>query len=366
MTDEQHEQRTPRWGRKTVGASFILLAVVGAAALTAVPVPYVYEAPGPVYDTLGSAEGSDGDQHELITVDGVTTYDTEGTLSMLTVSLVGSPEGRPTWFDIFAAWLRPDSAVVPMNVFFPEGTTYEDTQESANFEMESSKREAIAAALSSQGIEYTSYLRVEGTKSDFPSDGVLEVGDVFVSIDGEDVGSSSRISEVIAGVGEGNIAHCVLLRDGTEIEADIPVVFNNDTDQVPVIGVIVSSHYEFPFDVSIRLDDVGGPSAGMMFALGIVDKITPGYLNGGHNVAGTGTITAEGVVGGIGGIVQKMYGARYAGVEYFLVPASNCDEVTGNVPDGLQVFAVEDLGDALSVLNAIEADSDLSVLPACD
>ncbi len=366
MTDEQHEPRRARWGRKTVGASFILLSVVGAAALTAVPVPYVYEAPGPVYDTLGSAEGSDGTEHELITVEGTPTFDTEGTLSMLTVSLVGSPDSRPSWFDIFAAWLRPDSAVVPMEVFFPEGTTYEDTQQSANFEMESSKREAIAAALSSQDIEYSSYLQVEGTKADFPSEGVLEVGDIFVSIDGKDVGSSSRISEVIAEVGEGNLARTVILREGKELEFDIPVVFNNDTDQIPVIGVVVSSHYDFPFDVSIRLDDVGGPSAGMMFALGIVDKITPGYLNGGQAVAGTGTITADGVVGGIGGIVQKMYGARYAGVEYFLAPASNCDEVSGNVPDGLQVFAVDTLDDALTALNAIEADSDLSVLPACD
>ena len=366
MTDEDTAPRRRALGRKAVGASLVLLSVVGTAALTAVPVPYVYEAPGPVYDTLGTAEGSDGEQHDLITIDGVATYPTDGSLSMLTVSLYGSPQGPPSWFDIISAWLRPDSAVVPMDLFFPEGTTYEDTQESANFEMESSKREAIAAALSSQGIDYTSYLQVEGTKPDFPSEGVLENGDVFVTIDGTEVGSSSRISEVIAEVGVGNIAHCVILRDGSEIEVDIPVVVNNETDKIPVIGVIVSSHYEFPFDVSIRLDQVGGPSAGMMFALGIVDMITPGFLNGGENVAGTGTITTDGVVGGIGGIVQKMYGAKYAGAEFFLAPASNCDEVRGNVPDGLTVFAVETLDEALTVLDTIEADSDLSVLPACE
>jgi len=123
--------------------------------------------------------------------------------------------------------------------------------------------------------------------------------------------------------------------------------------------------YDFPFEVSIQLDNVGGPSAGQMFALGIMDKLTPDSLNGGKRVAGTGTIDNVGNVGAIGGIRQKMYGARSAGATIFLAPASNCDEVTGHIPAGLQVFAVKTLSDSVKVLDAVRAGSSTADLPTC-
>ena len=104
----------------------------------------------------------------------------------------------------------------------------------------------------------------------------------------------------------------------------------------------------------------------MMFALGIIDTLTPGSLNGGEKVAGTGTISADGTVGPIGGIRQKLWGAKDAGADWFLAPESNCDEVVGHVPDGLRVFAVEDLDDSLAVLDAIRDGGDLDALPTCD
>jgi PDZ domain-containing protein len=103
----------------------------------------------------------------------------------------------------------------------------------------------------------------------------------------------------------------------------------------------------------------------MMFALGIIDKLTPGELNGGENFAGTGTIDATGAVGAIGGIRQKLYGASNAGAKYFLAPASNCDEVTGHIPAGLTVFSVATLDDALAALEAVSAGDDTRALPAC-
>jgi PDZ domain-containing protein len=133
----------------------------------------------------------------------------------------------------------------------------------------------------------------------------------------------------------------------------------------PLLGVGVSVDYEFPFDVTLRLDKVGGPSAGMMFALGIIDKTTPGELNGGETVAGTGTITASGTVGAIGGIRQKLYGARDAGASVFLAPASNCDEVVGHVPSGLDVYAVATLDDAVTALETVADGGDTASLPTC-
>ncbi|TPX01011.1 ATP-dependent serine peptidase containing a PDZ domain protein, partial [Schumannella luteola] len=117
----------------------------------------------------------------------------------------------------------------------------------------------------------------------------------------------------------------------------------------PMVGIVPGEDYAFPFDVTINLQDVGGPSAGMMFALGIYDTLTPGALTGGAHIAGTGTIDAAGDVGAIGGIRQKMYGARDAGADWFLAPRDNCGEVVGHIPDGLQVFAVDDLDQAIDV-----------------
>jgi PDZ domain-containing protein len=132
-----------------------------------------------------------------------------------------------------------------------------------------------------------------------------------------------------------------------------------------MIGVGVTTDYSFPFRVSIRLHRVGGPSAGMMFALGIIDKLTPGALTGGQRFAGTGTIDARGAVGPIGGIVQKMAAARSAGAEYFLAPTGNCGEVRGHIPRGLHVFAVSSLDDALTALGAVRTGSTTRGLPTC-
>jgi Lon-like protease len=103
-----------------------------------------------------------------------------------------------------------------------------------------------------------------------------------------------------------------------------------------------------------------------MFALGIIDMLTPDALTGGAHIAGTGTIDAAGRVGPIGGIRQKLYGAREAGAEYFLAPQDNCNEVVGHVPDGIRVFAVAQLEDSLAVLDAIRTDGDLDALPTCE
>ncbi|GAP55345.1 uncharacterized protein YlbL [Arthrobacter sp. Hiyo6] len=129
--------------------------------------------------------------------------------------------------------------------------------------------------------------------------------------------------------------------------------------------MLLQYKFKFPFDVKISLDKVGGPSAGMMFALGIVDTVTPGDLTGGKHIAGTGTITPDGAVGAIGGIGQKMYGARAGGATMFLAPAANCDEVVGHIPAGLQVVKVENLAEAREAVQTAGSGGDTSKLPVC-
>jgi PDZ domain-containing protein len=123
--------------------------------------------------------------------------------------------------------------------------------------------------------------------------------------------------------------------------------------------------FTFPFDVEISLEKVGGPSAGLMFSLGIIDTVTPGDLTGGKHIAGTGTITPDGAVGPIGGIGQKMQAARAGGATLFLAPAANCEQVAGHIPDGLQVVRVENLAEARAAVERAGSGQDTSGLPGC-
>ena len=130
----------------------------------------------------------------------------------------------------------------------------------------------------------------------------------------------------------------------------------------PVIGVQVQEQYKFPFTVKFSVGDIGGPSAGMMFALGIIDKLTPMNLTGGKFIAGTGEITAAGQVQPIGGIQQKMVGARDAGATVFLTPAANCADTAGAVPAGLRIVKVSTLSQAITDLEALKAGK---AVPSC-
>jgi PDZ domain-containing protein len=204
--------------------------------------------------------------------------------------------------------------------------------------------------------------------------GVLETGDVIESVNGVAVDGIEELKAELAANGADSPATLVVRSaddpetgepsdDARSIEVT-PRLAPGSTD--PVIGIGVSYGYEFPFDVVIQLNDVGGPSAGMMFALGIIDKLTPGELNGGENIAGTGTIDDAGTVGPIGGIRQKLFGARDAGADWFLAPATNCGEVVGHVPDGIRVFAVATLDEAMTAVETIADGGDTSALPTCE
>jgi len=244
--------------------------------------------------------------------------------------------------------------------------TIEESAEAGRIQMESSQQEAIAAALSDLGYEFDATLTVAETSPDGPSDGVLQAGDIIRSVNDETFADVAGLRDEIAGNGVVTPATIVFERDGEEQTAEIIPIMTEGEEPVAVIGVIVGSAYNFPVDVKIQLENVGGPSAGMMFAVGIIDKLTPGAINGGEEIAGTGTITASGDVGPIGGIQQKMYGARDAGASYFFAPIENCDEVAENIPKGLTVYAIDDLSDALTALASIRAGLSGRGLPSCD
>ncbi|WOF24723.1 PDZ domain-containing protein [Microbacterium betulae] len=352
--------------RRTVaGVWALVVALVALAALTFLPTGYVIQQPGPVYNTIGSAVDGDGEDVPLISVDGAETYETGGALDLTTVQVVGNRDRTPSWFELALAWLDASRAVVPIDAVFPEGQTTEQREEQNTALMVDSQGEATAAALTQLGYDVGAQLQVVGpTDDESPAEGIVQEGDLILAADGEAVTDIDRLKAIV-NEGAGDPVTLTIERDGEDQDVEItPEESDVDGTTTWLIGVYLTTAFDFPIDVTIQLDDVGGPSAGTMFALGIIDTLTPGELTGGEQIAGTGTIDAEGTVGAIGGIRQKLYGARDAGADWFLAPASNCDEAVGHVPDGLRVFSIGTLDDALTTVEAI-AEGDTSELPTC-
>jgi PDZ domain-containing protein len=353
-------QRRSAW----VGWILLVGALVGSFGFAMVPAPYVIEQPGPVFNTLGTVT-FDHKQVPLIEIPGQKTYPTSGALDMLTVNVVGDREQSPSWFEVAQAWLDGSKAVLPIDSIYPAGTTVKQSNEQAAVDMQNSQKDAIAAALTRLGYTLPSTLSVAGFSPDSPSKGILENGDTILGVNGETTDSVRGLRAIIAKSGAGVPVTIAIERAGEKKTVEVTPQLSTDAKAVPIIGIFPAVSYAYPFDVKIQLQDVGGPSAGQMFALGIIDKLTPGSITGGAKIAGTGTIDADGNVGAIGGIRQKLYGAKNAGATWFLAPYSNCDEVTGHVPSGLRVLAVKTLGDSLAALKAVSTGASTSSLLRC-
>lgn len=363
----EHEPRERR--RSFAGGWISWVLVVGLAVsisvLANVPSDYVIEGPGPVFDTLGTVQ-VEGDPVPLIDIPSQPTYPTTGSLSMLTVSTYGDRENPASWFDVARAALDPSDDAIPVDLAFPDGQTSEESAEVGAAQMRASQQAAIAAALSAAGYEYSSTLSVLATVEGSPADGLLLEGDIIVSAGEQEVTDATALRSLIGENGTETPISITVEREGEPVVVEITPVLSDAESPEPVIGVQLAAEFVFPFEVNVQLSDVGGPSAGQIFALAIIDKLTPGSLTGGLAIAGTGTISVDGMVGPIGGVTQKLYGAKEAGAKYFLLPAANCEDLaTANVPDGLDIYAVDSLADSLNVLNTLSSSAGTSLLPRC-
>ena len=351
----------PRGGLqpRTVVLLLSMFASVLLVALVAMlPVPYVVLGKGPALDTLSAPGGK-----PLIQISGRTTYPTKGHLYLTTVSVLGGP-GRPVsafpLATVLRAWLDPEQQVVPQEAVFPPGQTAQQADEETRQEMTDSQTSATAAALAELGVPVQ--LSVGRISSDVPSAATLKSGDVLVKVAGRAVTGYGPLRQALSGVSPGAAVPVVLRRGGTE--RTVSVTTTHSDDGRTILGI--EPKFTFPFSVKIQIEDIGGPSAGTMFALGIIDKLTPGDLTGGQFVAGTGEISPDGTVGPIGGIAEKLVGAHDAGARWFLAPADNCKEVVGHVPDGLRVVRIATLHDARLAVEAIGAGGTAaSRLPTC-
>ncbi len=341
--------------RTTLVVLPILLALWATAFL--LPLPYVTYSPGPTVDVLGAKKGE-----EYISVEGRETFRDDGELRMTTV-YVTFPDGRVSLFDAARAWLDPDRAVVPREAVYAKDETRESAEQESAVQMVSSQDVAIAAALSELGVDVDAVIEVLSVVKDQPADGKLEIRDVLTAANGEALTSTQQIVDAVQATPKGGSISFDILRDG---KAQTVKITPKTIDGVQRIGIVPGPGYSFPYEINVDIgDDIGGPSAGLIFALGIYDTLTPGSMTDGKVVAGTGTITQEGQVGPIGGIQQKIAAARDEGAEIFLVPSANCAEALGASNGDMELVKAESLHDARLALEEWVEDPDAS-LPTCE
>ena len=327
-------------------ASMLALGLTLAASVG--QVPYVAYYPGPTFNTTGEIDGE-----PLITISGRESFPTDGQLDLTTVDV----RQRLTLSRALRGWFADEVAVVPRELVFPPDKSPEQVREDNVRSMAMSKDAAIVAALTELDIPVDTRVVVTTVQPDAPAQGELEPGDVLTAVDGEPVDDGNDLRDLVTDREPGEEVEITYLREGEEGEAVIETTAaQGEGEPRPVIGVLTEERADAPFEISIALDDVGGPSAGLLFALGIIDKLGEDSLTGDRYIAGTGTITPQGVVGPIGGIPQKLIAAKEKGAVAFLVPDANCAEAAANAPEGLMLLRVATLADALGALQALRED----------
>ncbi|MGY1712082.1 PDZ domain-containing protein [Geodermatophilus sp. SYSU D00758] len=321
----------------------VLLVVFGVLG-AAVPVPYVAQVPGPTFDTLGEVEGE-----PVIGVDGRDRNEVSGELTLTTV---GVSRAGLSLVEAVQGWFDDEVSVVPEETVYPSDRTEEETRQANRQAFLTSEEAAEAAALGELG--YPTKVVVRGLGEDSPSEGVLEEGDAIESVDGQPTPDLATLDEVLAGIPGGTEVPVTHTRLGESTTATVTTRAAED-GAGSRLGVLVREQPHAPFDVDIQVEDVGGPSAGLMLTLGILELVGDEDLTGGASIAGTGTITPDGTVGPIGGVQLKMVAAAGIGAELFLVPADNCAEALAAPQPGLTTARVATLGDALQALEDFRA-----------
>ena len=335
------------------------LTVLLGSVLMLLPVPFVVLRPGPAINTLG-AEGG----HPLISVSGHASYPAKGALDLTTVTVSGGPGSRLLLFDAFKAWFDDTLTVAPESALYPPGQSVETSRAQDQQDMVTSQESATVAAMHELGIPVPATLTIDSVDG-APAGSPLHAKDVITAIGDTPLPDLAALTTRMRQVTPGSTVAVTVRRDGAEHVLQAPTkAYDANGVHRAVFGIRVDPTFHPPFKVTIRIDNVGGPSAGTMFALGVIDLLTPGDLTGGDKIAGTGTIDVDGTVGPIGGIRQKMNGARRAGADWFLAPAENCGDVVGHVPDGLHVVRIATLHQAHQAVQQIAAGT-AAALPTC-
>lgn len=356
----------------TILASLLILIVLLCAGML-IKVPYAEMSPGPTVNTLGRHGGS-----PVLNIKDHKTYGTSGHLNMTTVRVTGA-DYRLSLIEAVTGWLQHNRAVVPHSTLYPDEKSAKEVDQENAEEFSASQESAKAAALKQLHIKVSSHIIVGSVVKGGPAQGKLHAGDVIRAVDGESVREPKQVAQLVTKHKPGQRVEFTVVparaakaaekarkQPSASDERRISVGTKKAPDDGrTIVGIQPATGHAFPFPIHIKLADVGGPSAGLMFSLGIVDKLTPGKLTGGSFVAGTGTIDDHGKVGAIGGIQMKTVAARAKGAQYFLTPPDNCAAAAKEKPDGLTLVKTGTLGDALDSLKKIR-EHRTDALPQCE
>lgn len=316
-----------------------------------VRVPYVALGPGPTFDTLGEVDGT-----PVVQVEGIEPDPTTGRLVMTTVGVTDNLNLAQT----LTAWVSGRYSLTPREQVYPPNRSKDEVRAADQAQFTQSERSAEVAAL--HHLDMPVVLRVAHVSPDAPATGLLQEGDRILRVGGEDMATAGAVQRAVGDVAPGGTVDIDVERDGAPQTVTITVGARPGETGKGYLGIATEEVPDVPFTVTFNLADIGGPSAGLMFSLAVVDKLSPGELNGGMNVAGTGTIDSDGVVGPIGGIPHKLTAAAEEGASVFLVPADNCAEALTGAPDGVRLVEVETLDGAIDALASVAAGGDA---PTC-
>jgi Lon-like protease len=332
---------------RTLLVAGVLFLVLFVLALT-MPVPYVILSPGPTYNTLGT----DDSGNSIIVINGTKSKNTTGHLNLTTVNVSTQPL---TAFAALDGWLLHDEVVVPKSSIYPPGQSQKEVDQQNTEDFAQSQDSATSAAFCE--LHYPEAFGVITVDPKGPSKSLLHPGDELVTLDGKAIDTSDKIAAVLETQTPGTVVTVEVKRSGKPLHVTVKLTDPPKGGKGARLGITVSQTCLAPFEVDLGLgNEIGGPSAGLMFALGIMDKVGPQDLTKGRFIAGTGTIDATGSVGPIGGIALKMIAARHKGATVFLAPAGNCDDVRGAIPKGLEVVKVDTLHNAVQDLLALQND----------
>jgi PDZ domain-containing protein len=265
---------------------------------------------------------------------------------------------RASWAERFIPLLRPDGATLASeHEVIPDGSSFAERREDARAEMARSERVAAAVALRQAGHDVTAKPRgalVEAVASDAPAAAVLEYGDVIVGVQGIVVRTPLRLREALERVKPGARVALRIRRDGKARDVTVRTVESPSDPEHAIIGIRIAqaADIELPLKIDIDLGDVGGPSAGLPFALDVLQELGQD-VDRGRRIAATGEIELDGSVGPVGGVKQKVFGARTAGVDVFLVPAGENAEEALRYAGNLRIVPVESFQQALSLLRTL-------------
>lgn len=316
-------------------------------------VPYAIEAPGPTFNTLGSVDGKD-----VVSIKGVPTDQTHGNLNMTTVAVTSGI----TLPQAIAEGLWSSNTLVPIEQIFPKNISREEQQEANDADFAASETSATAAALHFLGRPME--VKVAKVIDEGPASGTLQQGDVLQQINGKHIENPGDVKASIEQLAPGDDVAVTFKRGEQATTKTITLGERPHAHKsTAFLGVTMEEASAEGIEVTYNLKDIGGPSAGLIFALAVVDKLDPRDISGGNFVAGTGTIDTEGNVGPIGGITHKIVASQQAGADIFLAPAGNCAEVKAQHPEGIVVAKVNTLHDAVQALEDFQHGKSV---PTCD